>query len=81
MADEETITIDSYQCSGCGTCCELCPDIFTLNPLTGKAELIDPGQRADTAIRQAAAFCPEKCIVIKEEPDQPLPAPRAIPVP
>ncbi|WP_448874070.1 ferredoxin [Desulfobulbus propionicus] len=66
-----SITIDSYRCSGCGTCCVMCPDVFTLNPLTGKAELIDPDQRPDEAIRQAAAFCPEKCILIEEEGDIP----------
>jgi ferredoxin len=49
----------------------MCPDVFTLNPLTGKAELIDPDQRPDEAIRQAAAFCPEKCILIEEEGDIP----------
>ena len=34
-----TLLIDSYRCSGCATCCEMCPDVFILNPLTGKAEL------------------------------------------
>ena len=62
------ITIDSYRCSGCATCCELCPEVFVLSPLTGKAELLDPDQRVDAVIRQAAAFYPEKCILIAEEP-------------
>lgn len=60
------ILIDSYRCSGCATCCEMCPDVFVLVPLTGKAELIDPAQEATEAIRQAAAFCPEKCILFIE---------------
>jgi len=58
------IVIDSYRCSGCATCCEMCPDVFVLNPLTGKAELIDPDQEVTEAIYQAAAFCPEKCILL-----------------
>ena len=62
-----TLSIDSYRCNGCGTCCEMCPDIFVLNPLTGKAELIDPAQELTEAIRQAAAFCPEKCILFSED--------------
>ncbi|WP_306547494.1 ferredoxin [Desulfobulbus sp.] len=61
------VSIDSYRCNGCATCCELCPDVFLLNPLTGKAELINPDQAVTEAVRQAAAFCPEKCIVLADE--------------
>jgi len=61
------LSIDSYRCNGCGTCCAMCPDVFALNPLTGKAELIDPDQEVTEAIRQAAAFCPEKCILFSED--------------
>lgn len=59
--------IDSYRCNGCATCCELCPDVFALNPITGKAELINPDQVVTEAVRQAAAFCPEKCILLSRE--------------
>lgn len=45
----------------------MCPDVFALNPLTGKAELIDPDHELTEAIRQAAAFCPEKCILFSED--------------
>ncbi len=60
------ISIDTYLCSGCLTCIEMCPDIFTLNEMTEKAELIHPDPEITDAIRQAAAFCPEKCIDIEE---------------
>jgi ferredoxin len=62
-----TLSIDSYRCNGCATCCELCPDVFVLHPLTGKAELLNPNQEVTEAVRQAAAFCPEKCILISGE--------------
>ena len=46
----------------------MCPHIFLLNPLTtGKAELIDSNQEVTEAVRQAAAFCPERCILFLEE--------------
>ncbi len=61
-----TIVIDSYRCSGCGTCTEMCPSVFVLNPLTEKAELIVPDQAVTAAILEAAAFCPEKCILFVE---------------
>ena len=62
-----TLLIDSYRCSGCATCCEMCPEVFVLNPLTGKAELLHPDQQVTEEIRQAAAYCPEKCILIIEQ--------------
>ena len=46
-----TIVIDSYRCSGCATCTEMCPEVFVLSPLTEKAELISP----DQAVTDAAA--------------------------
>ncbi len=48
------------------TCVEMCPDVFQLNEHTGKVELINPDQEVTEAIRQAAAYCPEKCIEIEE---------------
>ena len=61
-----TILIDSYRCNGCATCTSMCPDVFVLNPLTEKAELIDSDQKVTTAVREVAAYCPEKCIIIVE---------------
>ena len=57
------IDIDSYLCSGCATCVVLCPEVFRLSPITGKAELIDPDQPVTDAVREAAAYCPEHCIL------------------
>jgi ferredoxin len=62
-----SISIDTFRCNGCATCTEMCPDVFVLNPLTGKAELINPDQEVTEAVRQAAAFCPEKCILLTED--------------
>ncbi len=62
------IEIDAYRCNGCATCTAMCPKVFQLSPLTGKAELIDPDQEITEPIRQAAAFCPEKCILLVEPP-------------
>jgi ferredoxin len=58
------IDIDSYLCSGCATCVVLCPGVFRLSPITGKAELIDPDQPVTEAVREAAAYCPEHCILL-----------------
>lgn len=58
------IDIDTYLCSGCATCVVLCPEVFRLSPITGKAELIDPDQPVTDAVREAAAYCPEHCILL-----------------
>ena len=58
------IDIDSYLCSGCATCVVLCHEVFRLSPITGKAELIDPDQPVTEAVREAAAYCPEHCILL-----------------
>ena len=61
------IDIDSYLCSGCATCVVLCPEVFRLSPITGKAELVDPDQAVTEAVREAAAYCPEHCILLPDE--------------
>lgn len=58
------IIIDSYQCSGCGTCVEMCPDVFQMDSMTEKAELLTASPVITDAVHQAAAFCPEKCIKV-----------------
>ena len=60
------IIIDTYLCSGCATCIEMCPEVFRIDELTEKAELIDIAPDITDEIYQAAAFCPEKCIKITE---------------
>ncbi len=60
------IVIDTYLCSGCATCVELCPAVFRLDEASEKAVLADLNPEIDDTVRQAAAFCPEKCIEIVE---------------
>ncbi len=58
------IIIDTYECSGCETCVEMCPDVFRIDETSDKAALVTIAPEITDAIRQAAAFCPEKCIKI-----------------
>ncbi|MGI6657203.1 MAG: ferredoxin [Desulfobulbus sp.] len=59
------IAIDTFHCNGCATCHELCPEVFVLNPDSGKAELVSPDPPVTEAVLQAAAYCPTKCIEIE----------------
>ena len=60
------IIIDTYLCSGCETCVEMCPDVFRMDPVSEKAELLTTSPVITDEIYQAAAFCPEKGIEILE---------------
>jgi ferredoxin len=60
------IIIDSYRCSGCGTCVAMCPDVFQMDSMTEKAEVLTTSPVITDAVHQAAAFCPEKCIEVRE---------------
>jgi ferredoxin len=62
-----TVLIDTYLCNGCATCVEICPTVFLLDEISGKAQLVIPEPEITEAVYQAAAYCPEKCIEIKEE--------------
>jgi len=35
----QTLAIDQNKCLGCGTCVALAPEIFTIDPQTGKAKI------------------------------------------
>ena len=58
------ITIDTYLCSGCGACVEICPEVFRIDDLTEKAALVSLEPEITEEVYKAAAFCPEKCIEI-----------------
>ena len=60
------IIIDTYLCNGCGTCIEMCPEVFRFDEVSGKAELVTPDPLVTDDVYLTAAYCPEKCIEIKE---------------
>ena len=60
------IIIDTYLCNGCGTCVEMCPEVFRFDETSGKAELVTAEPEITDEVYQAAAYCPEKCIEIQE---------------
>ena len=60
------IIIDTYLCSGCATCVEMCPQVFCMDEISEKAELVEVLPEVTDEVYQAAAFCPEKCIRIIE---------------
>jgi ferredoxin len=56
------VYIDEEECIGCGTCEEICPEVFKLNENTDKAEVIAQGRAPEDQIEEAIEACPVECI-------------------
>jgi ferredoxin len=57
-----TVVIDEEECIGCGTCEEICPEVFKLNEETDKAEVINQKGTPEDKIEEAVEACPVECI-------------------
>jgi ferredoxin len=56
------VYIDEEECIGCGSCEEICPEVFKLNEDTDKAEVIKPEGGPEDLIEEAMTTCPVECI-------------------
>ncbi len=56
------VYIDEEECIGCGSCEEICPEVFEINEETEKAEVIDPEGGPEDLIEEAMESCPVECI-------------------
>ncbi len=56
------VFLDQECCTGCGSCEELCPDVFKLDEVTEKASVILPEGGDEECIEEAIATCPVECI-------------------
>jgi ferredoxin len=53
-------------CEGCGTCSELCPEVFELKEDEGKAYVIAPDKCDTCDCEEAANTCPTEAITFEE---------------
>ena len=56
------VYIDEDECMGCGSCEEICPDVFKLDEETDKAKVINPEGGPEDLIQEAIDTCPAECI-------------------
>ncbi len=62
------VVVDIDKCIGCGTCQEICPAVFHLNEVIGKAEVIDADACEYAGCCEAAEEnCPVEAITVEEE--------------
>ena len=55
------VVIETEECTGCGSCAELCPDVFELDDEIEK-EVILPEGGPEECIEEAISTCPVECI-------------------
>jgi ferredoxin len=56
------VVLDEECCVGCGSCAELCPDVFEMDEDAEKARVIRPEGGSEECIEDAIASCPDNCI-------------------
>jgi len=73
------VVVEKEPCIACGVCWALAPDIFELDPATGKTKIKDPYKKDDNekqsvgevpdnmldTVKNAAASCPTNSIKIE----------------
>ena len=57
-----TVYIDEDECVGCGSCEEICAEVFKLNQDTEKAVVIQPSGGPEDLVEEAMEACPVACI-------------------
>ncbi len=59
---KHSISIDTYECNGCGSCVEICPEVFQMDENGEKAVVVNSAAEITSRAEEAAAYCPSKCI-------------------
>jgi len=56
--------VDDATCEGCGSCVELCPEVFQLGD-DGKAHVVGPDKCSTCNCQEAADLCPVQAIALE----------------
>ncbi len=61
------VHIDEDECIGCGSCEEICPEVFKLDEETDIVSVIKPEGGSEGLIEEAMETCPVECIYWEED--------------
>jgi ferredoxin len=56
------VVIDEEECIGCGSCMDICPEVFKLDQEAEKAIVTKPEGGSEGLIQEAMFECPMSCI-------------------
>jgi ferredoxin len=59
---ERIPVIVEEECIACGTCEEICPEVFRVNESLGFAQVINPDGAPEEKVQEAMDNCPVLCI-------------------
>jgi len=60
------VVIDADECVACGSCAEICPEVFTMKDDAETAEVIKETGGPEDLIQEAIDSCPVQCISWEE---------------
>jgi len=60
------VVIDADECVACGTCVEICPDVFEMDDGDDAARVIKATGGPEDQIQEAIDSCPVQCIFLEE---------------
>ena len=58
------VSLHRDECIGCGVCCQVCPDVFSLDETAGVAKILRP-ETDELCAKEAEDSCPVGCIRIE----------------
>lgn len=58
--------IDKDTCTGCGLCCDTCPEVFEMDNDVAKVIVEDVLAEAEDKCREATEGCPVEAITLKD---------------
>jgi ferredoxin len=58
----KVVYIDTDECIGCESCCEIAPEVFQFDQGSGKAQVYNPDGAPEDKIQEAIDTCPVQCI-------------------
>ncbi len=57
-------SVDADICTGCGLCCDMCPEVFEMGDSVARVRVSDVPDSATASCREAAEACPVEAIRI-----------------
>jgi len=58
--------VDMGKCTDCGSCLEVCPEVFKKNPEAGYIDVTNLDNYPEDCVQEAISVCPVDCISWEE---------------